>query len=665
MSVQGHSSPYVVAVVGAGLYGLSMLERLVANIPEYVSDEDREVHIHLIDPRLGRGSRTWSVDQPGELWMNSHAGMMTLFTDDSSSCEGPVRKGPTLQEWAAATGETLSADESLDGLVDAFSPYRWASRSVMGKYMGWFLDHVVQNAPSNVRIHRHRKLAVELSSVSDSLLETESVRLADEPIPLKCHRVVLAQGRPPTEPAAEHRELRRTLSSYGGSHEPPGQASLSKTAHIEPGDSVLLRGLGLTFFDYLQLLTTVRGGAFHRAANGSLTYEPSGDEPRIFAMSRTGVLAHPVRWWPMTGSLTQCPVPRFTSPRIFSELARGRDTAAALAEAIARMTSELLYFYYSDALASDRDRSSHDQDRFQQNYPLLEPGSPAQDELVASLFPEEERLDLDRMMDPLQGRTFSDLESLQSWMRRYIAQVTNRTLTKEHSRDLALRTGLAYITASLQEASRARGFQANPHFYQGIWDWAWARLAILTGGAPWPRQLELQALSRCGVVTFLGKGSGIVEDPEARTVKCRSNTVPVSVDIDHVIEARQSLPSVTRTSDTLLRNLNRRGEISWRGFDRTSSPTASGPERVTVTHYGSLITADNRVSRTRYAVGADTSNPILTPGLPRVGTDSDVFQLTDRVARHLLESLARTHPGPSTGETNDTELQNRHLRGVR
>ncbi|QJT03876.1 FAD/NAD(P)-binding protein [Streptomyces asoensis] len=648
VAVRGH--PYVVAVVGVGLYGLSTLERLVANIPEYVPKKDREIHIHLIDPCLDRGSRTWAVDQPSELWMNSHAGMMTLFTDDSSSCEGPVRKGPTLQEWAASAGEVLSSDETLNGLVDAFSPYRWASRSVMGKYMGWFLDHVVQNAPSNVRIHRHGKLAVEVSSASDSLQEGESVKLADDPVPLVCHRVILAQGRPATEPTPEQQELRRTMSSYGGSHEPPGQASLSKTAHIKPGDRVLLRGLGLTFFDYLQLLTTVRGGTFHRAANGSLTYEPSGNEPRIFAISRTGVLAHPVRWWPMTGSLVMCPVPRFTSPQIFSELALRCDTAVALKEATARMSSELLYFYYSDTLSADPERSSSAWHRFQQTYPSLEPGSPAQEELIASLFPMEERIDLDRMMDPLQGETFSTLESLQTWMRRHIAQITNRTLTKEHSRDLALRTALAYITASLQEASRSRGFEANPDFYKGIWDWAWAKMAILTGGAPWPRQLELQALSRCGVVTFLGKESGVAHAPEAGTVKCVSETVPVTVGIDHLIEARHSMPTVTQTSDALLRNLVQRGEISWRGFDRTSSPRAPGPQRVTVTRYGSLVTTDNRVSRTIYAVGADTSNPILTPGLPRVGTDSDVFHLTDRVARHLLESLIRGYPDTSTEE---------------
>ncbi|MFF3335159.1 FAD/NAD(P)-binding protein [Streptomyces sp. NPDC002888] len=648
MAVHDHTPPFVVAVIGAGLYGLSTLERLVVNIPEYFPDQEREVHIHLIDPCLERGSRTWPVDQPAELWMNSHAGLMTLFTDDSSSCEGPVRKGPTLQEWAIASGEVLSVDETLDRLVDAHSPYRWASRSVMGKYMGWFLEHVVQNAPNNVRIHRHKSLAVEIALASPSQSGAEAVRLADEPQPLICHRVVLAQGRPPMELAAGQEDLRRALSSYRGSYEPPGHAALSKTSHIKPGERVLLRGLGLTFFDYLQLLTTVRGGTFHRAANGSLRYEPSGDEPSIFATSRTGVLAHPARWWPMTGNMVKCPVPRFTSSRIFAELARSTDTAGALRKATARMTSELQYFYYCELLAADPERSSHVLERFQQTYPTLEPGTSAQEELIATIIPEDERLDFSRLLDPLQGQNFHDLDSLQSWMRRYIAQITNRTLSKEHSRDLALRIGLSYLTTSLMTAARSHGPRANTDFYQATRDWVWARMAILTGGAPWPRQLELQALSRAGVVTFLGKGSRIVNDTETRTVKYRSETVPVTINVDHVIEARHSMPSVTRTSDELIKQLQRRGEVSWREFGRTSPGHEPGPQRVTVTRHGSLITADRGVSRTMYAVGADTSNPILTPGLPRAGTDSDVFHLTDRVARHVLQSLAGGYPDPST-----------------
>ncbi|MEV5545429.1 FAD/NAD(P)-binding protein [Streptomyces sp. NPDC052309] len=649
MAAEDHSPPYVIAVIGAGLYGLSTLERLVANWPEYAPGLDRTVHIHLIDPCLGSGSHTWSSEEPAELWMNSRAGTMTLFTDDSSSCAGPVRKGPTLHEWAAASGKVLSTDVTLDRLVPLSSPHRWASRSLMGTYMGWFLDHVTQSAPNDVRIHRHRKRAVRVISAPATSQGREAVWLADETVPLICHRVVLAQGRPLVQPSPQQLGLQRVLSSYGGSYTPPGQATRSRTAQVEPGEKVLLRGLGLTFFDYLQLFTTVRGGSFHSAAGGGLTYRPSGAEPRIFAMSRTGVPARPARWWPTTGGLTACPTPRFTSPRLFADLAASHDTAAALREATARMKSELLYFYYSELLVSDPDYARV-RDRFHRLYPHHEPGSPAHEEFVTSLFAEEDRLDWEETTDPLRGREFQDLESLQAWMRRYVAQNTNRSLSRKHSCDVALLTGLSYLTMSLAEAFHSRAYAMKPEFYQHIWNWVQAKVGALTGGAPWPRQLELQALSRAGVLTFLGKGSRIADDPVARKVRCESDTVPVSVDIAHVIEARQAPPSVTLTSDELLRDLDRRGEITWIDSVRDPSDAASVPQTIAVTRHGGLISRDNSVSRTRYAVGADTSNPILTPGLPRAGTDSDVFHLTDRVARHILASLAPACPHMSPEE---------------
>ncbi|MBV2354690.1 FAD/NAD(P)-binding protein [Streptomyces sp. J2-1] len=635
--------PLVIAVIGAGLYGLSTVERLVANSTVYVPDRDRQVHIHLIDPFLGQGSRTWSVAQPAQLWMNSHAGLMTLFTDDFSSCAGPVRKGPTLQEWAAAHGETLSVDETLDRLVDGVSPYRWATRSSMGKYMTWFLDHVCENAPANVHVHRHRDVAVEVVETPDSPQGGETVRLAGETIPLRCHRVVLAQGRPASEPTAKQREMQAAMSSQGAGYEPPGPAALSKTAHIKPGEGVLLRGLGLTFFDYLQLFTTVRGGSFRRVIDGSLTYEPSGDEPRIYATSRSGVPAHPLPWWPVSGSLAKCATPRFTSPRLFADLARSRDTAGALQEITARMRAELLYFYYAELLTSDPERYADNWDRFRQPFLACAPGSPAQDEVIASVVPDEDRLDLDHLVDPLRGRKFSDLAALQSWMRRYVARVTNRSLTRERSCDLALRAGLSYLTSAIGSAVRSNRSEAVPEFYRGAWEWVRARVAVLTGGAPWPRQLELQALSRCGVLTFLGQETWMTDEPAPGALRFASGTVPERVNITHVIEARRQQPSVVRTRDDLLRSLHERGEVAWRETGRSPDAPSDAPQTIVVTRHGSLISRDRRVSGTRYAVGADTSYPIQTPGLPRAGTDSDVFHMTDRVARHALESIVRNH----------------------
>ncbi|MGO4427532.1 FAD-binding protein, partial [Streptomyces sp. MCAF7] len=52
---------------------------------------------------------------------------------------------------------------------------------------------------------------------------------------------------------------------------------------------VLLRGLGLNFFDHMALLTVGRGGSFAPSDGGKLVYRPSGREPRLYAGSRRGI----------------------------------------------------------------------------------------------------------------------------------------------------------------------------------------------------------------------------------------------------------------------------------------------------------------------------------------------------------------------------------------
>ncbi len=50
-----------------------------------------------------------------------------------------------------------------------------------------------------------------------------------------------------------------------------------------------LRGLGLSFFDYVGLFTVSREGRFENE-KGKLVYHPSGKEPIVYSGSRRGSL---------------------------------------------------------------------------------------------------------------------------------------------------------------------------------------------------------------------------------------------------------------------------------------------------------------------------------------------------------------------------------------
>ena len=54
---------------------------------------------------------------------------------------------------------------------------------------------------------------------------------------------------------------------------------------------MIVRGLGMNFFDYLSLLTLGRGGAFRNDLTGrdALEYVPSGREPHLVVGSGRGI----------------------------------------------------------------------------------------------------------------------------------------------------------------------------------------------------------------------------------------------------------------------------------------------------------------------------------------------------------------------------------------
>ena len=85
--------------------------------------------------------------------------------------------------------------------------------------------------------------------------------------------VVLAQGHLPAVADPEQRRLADYAAGHGLRYLPPANpADLSAALEaLAPGRPVLLRGLGLNFFDHMALLTTARGGRFVRGGDGSLT----------------------------------------------------------------------------------------------------------------------------------------------------------------------------------------------------------------------------------------------------------------------------------------------------------------------------------------------------------------------------------------------------------
>lgn len=622
-----------IAIVGVGPYGLSVLERLCANASRFAT---APLRVHLIDPYLGSGGRVWRNDQPARLWMNTIARAITLFTDDTVECDGPVLPGPTLHQWAAAAQRPLSKDESLGDIVDANSAVRWASRNVMGDYLRFVLGEVIERAPAGLSIHQHPTAAVDVREHRDRAgRQVEHVWLQDADEPLVCDRVIFAQGHTDVAVTPEQDETRQRITASGGCYVAPGMVSWQDVEGITAGESVLVRGLGLTFFDYLQILTVGRGGAFRRDERGVLRYRPSGKEPRILATSRRGVPFRPTPWG-SPGPMA-CVLPRYLTADTFLAAAHDDDPATAYTQIRKLADHDVRYAYYAELFGAHPDRVTMSWQRFEERFLAIPVGAPEREKLIAAAVPSAaDRFAIDRLLDPLAYQDFDDMAQLQVWMRSYIARSANRSTQARFSADRAVLPVVARITALVEGAMS----QATPDDRAAIRPvYRWTNdlaVAMGRGGAPWPRQEELIALSRAGVVTFVGPSPNVTYDESTGSFHCRPTAVRDEPEsrFTSLIEARMPVAAVGRSGEELVRRLHERGE-----FRPATVPGRSpGSGRLRIDPSGRIVHSAPGVSETRFAIGTMTAGwlPLI---LPRPRTNSEFLRGTDQLARAVLRSI--------------------------
>ncbi len=149
-----------VALVGAGPRGTSVLERLCASAPQLLCPRAR-LTVHVVDPAPPGPGQVWRTSQSPRLLMNTVSSQVTLFTDDSVDCSGPVRPGPSLYEWARGEGNEVGEGEGELG------PDDYPTRAQYGRYLEWVFAKVVREAPPAVRVVTHPTRAVRLDDAPD------------------------------------------------------------------------------------------------------------------------------------------------------------------------------------------------------------------------------------------------------------------------------------------------------------------------------------------------------------------------------------------------------------------------------------------------------------------------------------------------------------------
>lgn len=623
-------------LVGAGPRTTGLLERIAANLDE-LAPSGRLV-LHVVDPFPPGGGRIWRTAQSSLLWMNSTAADVTVFTDGSVSCQGPVRPGPSLAEWLVGDGWDALAAAGLGHHVDRYGPGDFVPREVQGAYLGWVFDRVVASLPDRVEVRVHPTRAVAVRDAGGG----QQVELADGER-LHADVVVLAQGYLDRAPSDAEAALSRAAAEHGLVHLPPAYTADLDLSVLRPGEPVLVRGSGLAFIDLLVLLGPGRGGTFSEGASGRLVYHPSGAEPVLHVGSRRGVPYHAKLGYAIAGA-------RPTPPRYLTI-----EALQAMPEPVLDFDTVLLPLvlrelagaHYRRLFDAHPERTRGSWQEFESRLAVSDVAGREFLAFAAGAVPDPgDRFDPAVVDRPLQGLRCRDPEELQQTLIRYVEADLARRADPAHSADRAVFDALlgvygvlawAVTSGRISGADRITRVEGSFH---GLF-------SFLASGPPPRRLAELVAMARAGVVRFGGPDWQVTLE-DGRFVG-RGSAVDTAVTARALVDAWIPRPDVARTTDPVIAGLLAAGELATEELHDADGRRLEGGQ-LRADHRCRAIRTDGSVHPTRFLLGPSVSGSAGSSGFARPHFDAPGLRQNDAVARELLTLLAAPrvteHPDP-------------------
>ncbi|CAG7641490.1 FAD/NAD(P)-binding protein [Actinacidiphila bryophytorum] len=631
-----------VCLVGAGPRGLSLLERICAQ--ERRSARGRALTVHVVDPDPPGAGRVWRPTQSRHLLMNTVASQVTVFTDASVHIEGPLEEGPSLYQWAkalehiAATSGATSMDDAALSEARALGPDTYPTRALYGQYLTWAFRHVAANAPAHVAVRVHKARAIGLVDGDADLggAGPQTVLLDDGTLLTGLSAVMLAQGHVPVLPTGDEAELAGFAAGANLTYVPPANPADVDLSSVAPGEHVLIRGLGLNFFDYMALFTHGRGGVFERV-DGQLVYRPSGREPRLFAGSRRGVP------YQARGDNEKGAHGRYAPRLLTAEYVAALRTPSTAREPIrfgtglwSLIAMEVQSVYY-ETLIARRETPTAAAD-FAARYLTSAPGEAERELLEEAGIEEAERWDWARVARPYDAGDLHDLAAFRAWLRGYL----DEDVRKAHEGNVSgpFKAALDILRDLRNEVRLAvdhGGLDAASHRDE-LDGWYTPLNAYLSIGPPASRIEEMAALIDAGVLAVTGPGMQIDTDPGAPAFVCTSREIPdVLVRATVLIEGRLPDIDLRRTADPLMGQLLRTGQCRpYRVAGSDGTDYETGGLAVSERPYR-LLDARGRAHPRRFAYGVPTESVhwVTAAGI-RPGVGSVTLEDSDAIAAAVL-----------------------------
>jgi uncharacterized NAD(P)/FAD-binding protein YdhS len=538
------------AIVGLGSWGLCVMERTVNQARRIGTP----VRLHVVEPaQLGGG--VYSAEQPDFLVLNNACGQLSLYAAPDDDAAPPYAVG--LHQWAMVCGYRWVGYECRIGAGgDPILPTDYLPRRLMGEYLVWFYNTLVDYAPPNLEIVRHYAAAVD---ISPALQARESV-LLDNGTTLTVDHVVLTSGHTWNDESGADGGV-HYLRPYPVEH----------FDHTSPaGSSVAVAGMGLACFDILTALTIGRGGTFEDRCDRAdrKRYVPSGREPIITIYSRTGVpycakSAHGVDPY---GQYQ----PVVSTPEEFAALTNPggspvRRQVDFRAELLPLIFAEMQARYYLQAafLAGGDVESTEVRAVLRQGWV-----DKLYEKVVDGLELRYGRFDPATHLFAGSDRHYTSSADYQGQAYDMIEADLTESLRPGGSPVKAAQEVLRILRDQLRSVIEFGGLSLDS--YVDFQSNVRGRINRLEAGCPPMRSQQLLGLLDAGVVRIpLGPNPEVAACPDGVRLSSTALQEPTAVTVDGVVRGHLDMPSLARSGSPLLKRLYAKGRLTQLSYGDT------------------------------------------------------------------------------------------------
>lgn len=660
----GKSQNIRVGLIGAGPRGTSVLERLLANWAA-TDNRDRSLHIDVVDPYPAGPGHVWQPGQSRLYLMNTQSFYPTLIPEDERLA--PPLAGGSFEQWRAQQqsvgGPGLSPEEREE--LAALSSHDFPSRALYGRYLQSTLEELLERVPAGVEIAFHRRNAVAARPLPGSPADGRSddspgsptgggfdVEL-DDGARLTVDSLVLALGHLESRLNSEQRSFKDMAAELGLLYVPPAAPADVDWALIPEKETVLVRGMGLNFFDVMGQLTEGRGGQFVPAEgglHGKLKYLPSGREPKIIAGSRRGT---PYR----AKAGLDGYYPKSVRLRYLTENAVERFAAAGIQPGFDHdlwplLHRDALWAYYSTLVVAEPVAVSDATEFLAALEDLLQPHAHAAGrwenqvaELVSSHVATSRRLDLLGLAAPLAGQSFASRKELDAAVVEYLDDDARRSALGEAD-PVKMAIGALHTGRAILKTAVADGGITDESWVGELRGWFESFVEGLASGPPALRAEQLAALARAGVVSFVGPDPRYSVDRSTRAFRAVSAWVhDDAAEARTLIEAMSPANRVAMSVSPFLRQLLDDGLVRPKMMMTAEGVPVQTSGLDVLPHPYRLVGSNGSVSPGMYAVGLQLSSTQWGTAIAAEARPSDgrsfrsgqrTLQDADEIARDML-----------------------------